>query len=306
MNALVLGALGWAWPHTADPCLHPVEPVAEVRLDEPGLLWVALLEVDPSLHHDADPDLALVVRPADDSACVLLVDALGAGVLPAGSYRVEVHARDGSQPSVAVQVAHTPVSTLIDHGMTPALAERALLAVDSAWSAGLAQRPRLVVVDFSLPSDQDRLWLIDLDEARVRRRWLVSHGKRSGGHDERMAVRFSNTPFSNQSSLGLLVGSETYTGSHGRSLRLDGLEPAFNDLARPRAIVVHGAEYARPEHVAEWGYLGRSFGCPAIDDRDAQEVIDALARGGLLFAWHPVGDWDHQSELWWEPPLPGW
>ena len=63
--------------------------------------------------------------------------------------------------------------------------------------------------------------------------------------------------------------------------------------------MVHGAAYARPEHVAEWGYLGRSFGCPAIDDREAQVLIDALAQGSLLFIGHPAVDWRSGSELWW-------
>ena len=104
-------------------------------------------------------------------------------------------------------------------------------------------------------------------------------------------------PFSNQSSLGLFVASETYIGSNGRSMRLDGLEPEVNDLARERQIVFHGAEYARMDHVAEWGYLGRSHGCPAVDDRIAQVIIDALHDGGLLYSWYPDRSFIAQSEV---------
>jgi hypothetical protein len=293
VGATLLGAVGWAWPAAHDPCTQPVEPVAETVLEEDGLLWVERTATD------RDAPVTLVVRRPGQPCLLITENTATVGLVGPGPVQVEVHSLDGGQPSLAVQLAHTPLTALTDDGMRPELALDAARAVDSAWTTGLPRRPVLVVVDFGMASDEDRLWMVKLDEARVARRWMVSHGKMSGGFDKLDAVRFSNRPYSNQSSLGLYVGAETYVGKHGRSLRLDGLEPAFNDRARDRAIVVHGAAYARPEHVAEWGYLGRSFGCPAIDDREAQQLIDALAEGSLLFVGHPAVDWRGASELWW-------
>ena len=295
MGPTLLGAVGFAWPAPADPCTEPVEPVAEVVLEDTGFLWVEAMGVD------RDAPVTLVVRPPG-GPCLLMVDGAGGGLVGPGPVQLEVHARDGGQPSLAVQLAHTPLGLLTAAGLRDELATAALVAADSAWTAGLARRPVLAIIDFGRPSDHDRLWLVDLDQGAVRARWMVAHGRASGGPDPLDAVRFSNRRHSNQSSLGLFAGAEVYWGRHGRSLRLDGLEPGLNDRARERAIVVHGAVYARPEHVADWGYLGRSFGCPAIDDREAPALVDALRDGGLLFAGHPATDWAAASALWWDRP----
>src|SRR5690606_40142215 len=58
--------------------------------------------------------------------------------------------------------------------------------------------------------------------------------------------------------------AETYVGGNGYSLRMDGLEPGFNDRARERLIVMHGADYVDPRQALQQGRLGRSFGCPAV------------------------------------------
>src|SRR3546814_767402 len=98
----------------------------------------------------------------------------------------------------------------------------------------------LSIVDFTKPSREKRLWIIDLEEKRLLYHTLVAHGKGSGGA---IATRFSNTTSSHQSSLGFYVTGEVYRGKHGRSLRLDGMDPGFNCNARDRAIVLHGASY---------------------------------------------------------------
>ena len=293
---LPLGLAVFAWPAPADPCLTAVEPAATVTIDHPGFFAASVTTVD------RDAPLQITVRPQGGGPCVLVLDHEGGGWLEAGDYDVEIVALDGGQPSLGLQLAHTSTAALEARGVSPPLARAALLATDSAWTDGLASRLRLTIANYGLPSDEERLWLVNLRTGFVDDPLFVSHGKGSGGSDRRDAVRFSNTPHSNQTSLGLMRGAETYIGSHGRSLRLDGLEPALNDLARPRAIVVHGAEYARVEHIGEWGYLGRSFGCPSVDDRIANVVIDAIADGGLFFAWHPDLRWDELSTFAWTPP----
>jgi len=166
---------------------------------------------------------------------------------------------------------------------------RALEARECAIASGMAQQARkLAVIDFSLPSTEPRLWVFDLHGKRLIHAEHVAHGRGSG---EDRAERFSNIEGSHQSSLGLFLTAETYYGGNGYSLRLDGLEPGVNDLARERLIVMHGAPYVDPVAAAKQGRLGRSFGCPAVRPEVARQVIDELREGQLLFAWYPDPDW---------------
>jgi hypothetical protein len=147
---------------------------------------------------------------------------------------------------------------------------------------------RLAVIDYSLPSTSERLWVFDLAGERLLYREHVAHGRNSGHN---MTTSFSNVDGSHQSSLGLFRTAETYVGGNGYSMRMDGLEPGVNDKARDRLIVMHGAPYVNPEQAARQGRLGRSYGCPAVRSAVAREVIDVLKDGQLLFAYYPQQDW---------------
>ncbi|EMS30970.1 hypothetical protein C943_02758 [Mariniradius saccharolyticus AK6] len=138
----------------------------------------------------------------------------------------------------------------------------------------------LTVIDFTLPSTEKRMWVIDMEEGKFLHHGVVSHGRNSG---DLIAERFSNVSSSYMSSLGFYLTGETYQGKHGYSLRLDGLEQGFNDKARERAIVIHGADYAREQFIKQTGRLGRSLGCPALPEELAKEVIDLIKDQSLLF-----------------------
>lgn len=146
----------------------------------------------------------------------------------------------------------------------------------------------LTVVDYSRPSTEPRLWVLDVATGATLFHERVAHGRTTGELD---ATTFSNVPGSNASSLGLFRTAEVYVGKHGRSLRLDGLDPGWNDRARDRAIVVHGASYSTLAHVERWGRLGRSQGCPALDPAVTDAVIDTIRDGTLLFAYAPDPAW---------------
>lgn len=142
----------------------------------------------------------------------------------------------------------------------------------------------LTIIDFSISSKLERMWVIDMNDMKIIHTSLVAHGKNSG---EEFATRFSNSPASNQSSLGFYLTGDTYTGSHGLSLYLDGLEPGINDNARSRAIVMHGADYVSNSFVRRIGRLGRSFGCPSIPMVGHEEIIKLLSEKSCLYIYYP-------------------
>jgi hypothetical protein len=138
----------------------------------------------------------------------------------------------------------------------------------------------LTIIDFTKPSCDRRFYVIDLVNKKLVYHTLVAHGKNSG---ELQCTRFSNRPKSLQSSPGFFLTAETYSGRHGYSLRLDGMEPGLNDLARARAIVIHGAEYVAQHYVDDVGYIGRSFGCPALPLELNKKIIDNIKGGSCLY-----------------------
>ena len=163
-----------------------------------------------------------------------------------------------------------------------------MAAAESAWRCGRStgdfQSPILTVIDYSLPSTDRRMWIIDMIQRRVLSQELVAHGEASG---DLYAVAFSNRMGSNQTSLGLFRTEGTYYGANGYSLRLDGLEPGINDRAYERSIVVHGANYVQPGMITQYGRLGRSHGCPAISHASARRIIDWMKGGTAVFAYYP-------------------
>jgi hypothetical protein len=157
------------------------------------------------------------------------------------------------------------------------------------------RRPEVItIIDFSLPSDKERLWVLDLINGKVLFRCLVSHGRNSG---ELMAENFSNTPGSNASSPGFYATGETYIGKHGLSLALDGLETGINDKARARAIVIHGADYVSTDFIRKYGRLGRSFGCPAVPVELSKEIIQTIKGGSCLFIYVPEKSYTSNSQI---------
>jgi hypothetical protein len=172
------------------------------------------------------------------------------------------------------------------------------LALDAAACArdkGAIESERLLtVIDYSKPSTEERLWVLDLQSERVLYSELVAHGQGSG---ENFATRFSNDDGSHQTSLGLFRTADTYVGSNGYSLRLDGLEPGVNDNARDRAIVMHGAPYVNAATSKVVGRLGRSWGCPALRPAVARSVIDTIKAGSLVFSYYPDQQWLKTSQF---------
>ena len=177
----------------------------------------------------------------------------------------------------------------------PQVLASALSAVQCAQASGVGEHAsRLAVIDYSRSSRMPRLWVFDLQEAKLLYREHVAHGQGTG--DDK-AERFSNRPGSLQSSLGLFFTTDTYQGRNGYSLRMDGLEAGINDQAMSRAIVMHGAAYVDPAAAQRQGRLGRSWGCPAVRREVARPIIDDLKGGQFIFSYYPDPQWIAQSKL---------
>jgi hypothetical protein len=152
----------------------------------------------------------------------------------------------------------------------------------------------LAIVDFSKSSKEKRLYVLDLKTQTLIFNSLVSHGRNSG---EEFARYFSNAPNSHKSSLGFYITKSTYQGNNGYSLRLEGLEKGFNDLAEKRAIVVHGAPYAEDPNACRNTYLGRSYGCPAVPMSTHKKIIESIRGGNCLFIYYPDQQYLDKSEI---------
>jgi hypothetical protein len=181
-------------------------------------------------------------------------------------------------------------------GVSPDVLRMALGASACAARSGALDAPpaTLTVIDYSRPSVEPRLWVFDLTTGDLLFKELVAHGKNTG---ENFATSFSNEMNSLQSSIGLFVTDQPYVGSNGYSLRLDGLDEGFNDRARERAIVMHGAPYVDSELADRQGRIGRSWGCPALRPAVAAKVIDRIRGGGVIFAYYPDKDWLTTSQF---------
>ena len=175
-------------------------------------------------------------------------------------------------------------------------------AFDLAWKGyqyllannRITRSSYLTVCDFSQSSRNKRLYIIDIENNELVIHTYVAHGKNSG---DEYANRFSNTPESLQSSLGFYITTVTYNGKHGLSLRMNGVDPGFNDKALERTIVLHGAAYVDAARVKAGMYMGRSWGCPAVPQHESKNIINTIKNGTCLFIYHPSRNYIEHSKI---------
>ncbi len=146
----------------------------------------------------------------------------------------------------------------------------------------LQNKDIITVIDFTLPSTDKRMCVIDLKNQKLLFHTIVSHGRNSG---EKYATSFSNRHGSFQSSLGFYVTENTYLGGNGYSLVINGMEKGINDQAKARAVVIHGADYCSQRMINATGRLGRSYGCPALPRELTKPIINTIKNGTGLFIY---------------------
>jgi hypothetical protein len=158
----------------------------------------------------------------------------------------------------------------------------------------LTNQAIISIIDFSKPSSQKRLFVLDLAHYKVLFNTYVAHGINSG---REYASQFSNLPESNKSSLGFYITGGTYMGSNGFSLRLNGLERGINDNANSRDIVMHGADYVNEDYIQSQGYIGRSWGCPAVAPQLSKPLINSIKNGTCLFIYSNTDGYARRSRI---------
>ena len=152
----------------------------------------------------------------------------------------------------------------------------------------------LSICDFSQSSRNKRFYVIDVVKKELLINTWVAHGRNSGGE---FAKSFSNSPESHKSSLGFYITGNTYYGSHGLSLKIEGLEKNINDKADRRNIVIHGSEYVGEDFLARSPINGRSFGCPALPSGETEKIIETIKDGTCLFIYHPTKSYLQKSKV---------
>lgn len=173
------------------------------------------------------------------------------------------------------------------------LQEKALTEALNAYSLAYHKgkigknKTTLTVVDFTLPSNKKRMWVLDLKHGTVLMKILTTQGKHSG---VLYAKHFSNRIGSDESSLGTYVTAHEYMGKHGRSIRLIGLEKGINSNAMRRSVVIHPAYYATPRFVKRVGRAGRSWGCFAVNPAIKPQLLRYIKDGSVLFAYDQQTD----------------
>jgi hypothetical protein len=184
---------------------------------------------------------------------------------------------------------------LEDSGLSHRAFQSAFIGYYKLKKKGLLRRTHILTIcDFSQSSSQQRLYVIDVRNRRVIYRTYVAHGINSG---EEYASAFSNRMESCKSSLGFYITSSVYTGVNGLSLRIDGVDKGFNDNARKRSIVIHGANYVSLRVLHKYGVMGTTFGCPAIPSEMTTQIIPVVKNGSCFFIYYPSKKYLAESKV---------
>jgi len=162
--------------------------------------------------------------------------------------------------------------------------QKSMLGFYEMKKKGNFKKDILTLIDFSLSSNEKRLWVIDLSTNTIVFNSLVAHGRNTG---DEFAKSFSNASSSFKSSLGFYSTGEVYNGKHGKSLKLDGLEKGINDNARNRGIVIHAADYVSDFFIKAHNRLGRSQGCPALPIEFTEKIINKIKGKSCLYIYYP-------------------
>lgn len=213
------------------------------------------------------------------------------------SFMDEIHAIVTFDPDY-LKSMHQPLQAIRDmlnnSTLRQEVSDKIFTTLQCANGYNIDHNNILTVIDYSLPSNQKRLWIFDLRKKKLLFHTYVSHGLNSGVLS---TTFFSNKNNSKASSIGVYVTEKAYHGRHGLSLQLDGLDQGFNDNAAHRAVVMHGGWYVEENFIKKYGRAGRSWGCPALPDQLASAIINTIKNEALLVIYYPDENWFVKSKF---------
>ena len=178
--------------------------------------------------------------------------------------------------------------------LKPEISNKIVTILNCAKKYNLEYKDILAFIDYSLPSSEKRLWIINWKTNKLLFNTYVSHGLHSGVLFSNV---FSNNPNSKASSIGVYNSGKSYYGREGLSLRLTGLEKNFNDNASRRDVIMHGAWYVNENFIQKYGRAGRSWGCPAVPLYFANSIINILQNNSLFIIYYPDQRWLSTSKF---------
>jgi len=173
---------------------------------------------------------------------------------------------------------HPQASGANRSGEIPEDLKRKALEYFRANSGRIQNKKYIGIVDFAAHSSKTRFFILGVEDGSVHA-MHVAHGAGSDPDGDGYATRFSNVPNSKASSLGFYLTGALYSGSHGKSMRLNGLS-STNSNALSRAVVIHESAYVQEANVRQ----GRSFGCLAVSATEIRKVLGSLNGGALIYA----------------------
>ena len=237
--------------------------------------------------------------------CIMMVSASAQSDTPKGTIKLQLNSDDsiaeGAMLTVEAEnanIVHKPlndISALLQnkqYHLDQKVIDKTMTILQCADQNEVAHNQFLTIIDYSLPSNQKRLWIFDLIKNKLLFHTHVSHGINSG---TLMSRQFSNMKNSKASSIGVYTTEKAYSGRHGHSLKMVGLEKGFNSNAYNRFVVMHGSWYLSQPFIDRYGRPGRSWGCPALPLHLTTPVINKIENNSLLIAYDNNDDWFQQS-----------
>lgn len=220
---------------------------------------------------------------------LLIISALGAYLMPLGVF--------GKTEKTQIVLPPPTIETMLLQQAGPlkqTVIDKVLSIIHCAQMYQLEYQPILTVIDYSMPANEKRLWVFDLNEKKLLYHTYVAHGIKSG---ELSSTYFSNKYDSKTSSIGVYRTEKAYYGREGLSLKLEGLEAGINDHAYNRSIVMHGGWYLDEGFIKKYGRSGRSWGCPALPLHLVEPVIQTIKNKSLLVVYYPDEPWILNSKF---------
>lgn len=197
-------------------------------------------------------------------------------------------------PAISLDEVHKMLQQDGGSALNAAVIDKVLKTLKCANEYKVNHNSILTIIDYSLPSNEKRLWVFDLKEKKLLFNTYVSHGIKSG---TLLSKSFSNKFNSKSSSIGVYKTDKTYYGRHGLSLQLDGLESGFNDNASSRSVVMHGGWYVDENFILKYGRAGRSWGCPALPENLSSAIINTIKGDSLFVVYYPSDSWFVKSKF---------